>query len=636
MIWVVLLPLLGFLFAVFLGELVPRRVVGYFACAAVGLAFVAGVVMFVGLLGVPEDERDYVSTLYSWIVSGSLSTGVSLLVDPLSVVMVLIVTGVGFLIHVYSLGYMEGDPGYRRFFAYMNLFVLSMLLLVLADNFVLLLVGWGGVGFTSYALIAFWFRREDAARAGVKAFVVNSIGDVGLMLGIFLLFLQVGALDYQTVFGALAQGRSIDPTMLTAITLLLLVGAVAKSAQFPLHVWLPDAMAGPTPVSALIHAATMVTAGVYLIARAYPLFQAVPFTMGLIAVIGAFTALMAAIIGLVQPNIKRVLAYSTISQLGYMFLALGLGGYTAAIFHLMTHAFFKALLFLSAGMMIHALDGEENLFKMGSLRKKLPLAFWGFLIGSLALAGLPGFSGFFSKDEILSLALLGSPGAVVLGEIALVAVAFTAFYAFRVVFLAFSASPASEGVAPSRVLHKPGRDMGVPVLLLVFLAALGGYLQFAGSAGSLTGFLAPVFSRYAPGAVSEVSFGQDYWLVALASTALAILGLLIAAGFYLLRPGLPAVLTRQLRPLYNLVLQGFYLDRAYGVLVVKPLHALARLLAFGLDQRVIDEAVADVGRMVLDLSDAFSRLETGRVRGYMMAILLGAVLILAFLLGGRL
>ncbi|HLZ09408.1 MAG TPA: NADH-quinone oxidoreductase subunit L, partial [Chloroflexota bacterium] len=386
------------------GRLWPRSA-GRVASVMVGLSFVVAVIVFTGLTALAPDDRIRVGEIYTWIGSGAYSIPLGIYLDPLSTAMLLVVTGVSFLIHVYATGYMAGDPGIGRFFAYMNLFVFSMILLVLAGNFVLLMVGWGGVGLCSYLLIAFYSNRPEAAAAGVKAFVVNAVGDVGLILAAALILLTFKAADFVTVFnGAKQVADQGGASTITTITLLLLVAAIAKSAQLPLYFWLPDAMAGPTPVSALIHAATMVTAGVYLIARAAPLYSLAPSTMALVAWIGALTALFAATIGLVKSNIKRVLAYSTVSQLGYMFLAVGVGGYAAGIFHLATHAFFKALLFLGAGAVIHALGGEEDMNRMGGLARRLPLTYVTFLIGGLAISGVPGLSGFFSKDEIISLA----------------------------------------------------------------------------------------------------------------------------------------------------------------------------------------------------------------------------------------
>jgi len=483
-VWLaLLLPLVGFVWCALFGRAWPR-LAGWIASSAIGLSFVAALSVLSGLLSLAPNDRVRVGDLYSWIVSGSgagaVDVPIRVLVDPLSTLMLVVVTGVSFLIHVYATGYMRGDPGYGRFFAYMNLFVFSMLLLVLAGNFLLLMVGWGGVGLCSYLLIAFWFQVPANAAAGVKAFVVNAIGDAGLILASALILTTFNTLDYVTVFKSARTTLPVGSSVVLAITLLLLLAAVAKSAQLPLYVWLPDAMAGPTPVSALIHAATMVTAGVYLIARASPLFTLAPFTIELIGWIGAITALFAATIGLVKLNIKRVLAYSTVSQLGYMFLAVGVGGFTAGIFHLMTHAFFKALLFLAAGAVIHYLHGDEEMPRMGGLARRLPLVYATFLAGALAISGFPLLSGFFSKDEIIGLAFTSPLGNPALGVIALVTAALTAVYMFRLVFMTFHGK---SRVAPEVLehAHEPGSSMTVPLVVLSLLSVFGGYLEFPGN-----------------------------------------------------------------------------------------------------------------------------------------------------------
>ncbi len=429
---VLLIPLAGFLVNALVGRLIPRMVVGWVGAGSIGLAFVLALATLAQVLGGHQADTTY----FTWWASGDFNVPFNLYVDALSTLMILVITGVGFMIHAYSIGYMGEDPGFSRFFAYMNLFVFSMLLLVLAGNFVWLIIGWAGVGLCSYLLIGFWYERTSAVMAARKAFVMNVIGDVGLIFGAFLLFLNLRALDYGTVFARLHQlprGGSV----ITAACLLLLVGGVAKSAQLPLHTWLPDAMEGPTPVSALIHAATMVTAGVYLVARMHLLYDWAPIAAGTVAVIGAVTALFAATIGMVQVDIKRVLAYSTMSQIGYMFLAVGIGAYTAGMFHFMTHAFFKALLFLAAGNVIHALHDEQDIRKMGNLRRGLPITFWTFLVGTLAISGAPLLSGFFSKDQIIHAAVTMGPAAPLLGLIALFTAGLTVFYMFRLFFIAF-------------------------------------------------------------------------------------------------------------------------------------------------------------------------------------------------------
>src|SRR5687768_4330130 len=433
-IWLIpALPLAGFLVNLALGSRLPRPVIGAIACGTVGAAFLVALGCFLALLELSPDERAVVQTLWTWIQAGTLRADVAFLLDPLSSLMALVITGVGFLIHVYSTGYMSHDHDYRRYFLYLNLFTFSMLTLVMASNFLLMFVGWEGVGLCSYLLIGFWYTKQSAADAGKKAFIVNRIGDFGFLLGILLLFWTVGSLDYQVVFEAAPGLLAVGSITATAIGLLLFLGATGKSAQVPLYVWLPDAMEGPTPVSALIHAATMVTAGVYMVARCHVLYELAPAALGVVAVVGAVTAIFAASIGLVQTDIKRVLAYSTVSQLGYMFLACGVGAFTAGIFHLMTHAFFKALLFLGAGSVIHALSGEQELSRMGGLRKHLPITFATMAIACVAIAGIPPFAGFFSKDEILYETF--ASGNIVLWVVATITAFMTAFYMFRLLFL---------------------------------------------------------------------------------------------------------------------------------------------------------------------------------------------------------
>ncbi|MFN8542371.1 MAG: NADH-quinone oxidoreductase subunit L, partial [Thermomicrobiales bacterium] len=551
-------------------------------------------------------------------------------------------TGVGFLIHLYAVGYMADDEGQRRFFAYLNLFVLAMLILVLADNFMLLLVGWGGVGFASFALISHYFYREDAADAAVKAFVVNTLGDVGMMLGIFLMWVTFGAVDYATVFGAAPTRLTQDPAATNtavAITLLLLVGALAKSGQVPLHTWLPDAMAGPTPVSALIHAATMVTAGVYLLARSWPLDEQAPATLTLIAWLGAFTALFGATIGLVQTNIKRVLAFSTISQLGYMFLAAGVGAYSAGIFHLLTHAFFKALLFLAAGVAIHALHGEEDLRNMGGLRRQLPVAWAAFGIGGLAIAGIPPFSGFFSKDEIIWSAFVSERGNVVLGLIALITGGITAFYVFRAFFLAFHGT---SRAATSEVhhdthghggheLHKPGLEMQIPLVVLGVLAIAGGWVLIPGAVNTFDDYLEPVFESMTFHV--EHAGGANYWILAIVAALFGLAGITFAYMAYVARPELSANLARQFAGVHRVLTNRYYVDELYDFAIVRPLKTFGRWLSRFFD-RGIDNATNAVGYLVREASVALRELQTGYVRNYALLIFVGAVLVIGFIVFG--
>ncbi|HVC34323.1 MAG TPA: NADH-quinone oxidoreductase subunit L [Chloroflexota bacterium] len=627
-VWLVLLfPLIGFVWCLLFGRLWPR-LSGWIASLTIGLAFVAAVSVLIGLLALEPGDRIRIGTLYTWIGSGSVSVPLGILVDPLSTVMILVVTGVSFVIHVYATGYMHDDPGYGRFFCYMNLFVLSMLVLVLSDNFLLLMVGWAGVGLCSYLLIAFWFEKPEAAAAGVKAFVVNAIGDAGLILASSLILLTFKSLDYVTVFTSAKETLAVGGGTVTAITLLLLVAAVAKSAQLPLYVWLPDAMAGPTPVSALIHAATMVTAGVYLIARASPLFTLAPFTMGLIAWIGAITALFAATIGLVKPNIKRVLAYSTVSQLGYMFLAVGVGGFAAGIFHLMAHAFFKALLFLAAGAVIHALAGEEDMRKMGGLWKKLPFAYWTFLAATLAISGFPGFSGFFSKDEIISLAFTSDRGNVALGIIALVTAGLTAVYMFRAFFMTFHGeSRVDEHVAEH--LHRPGLAMVAPLVVLGVLSVIGGYVQFPG--GGFTSFLTPAFTYF--GVTPATESGLNPTISGL-SVVVVLLGIVIAWAIWYRNPKTATSLGKSFGPVRAALLNDYGVDALYSLVVVGAVRGLGNVCSGLVDALVLDGIVDGVAESVRGISVGVARLESGYVRTYAVAILTGAIVIIAFMARG--
>jgi NADH-quinone oxidoreductase subunit L len=619
------------------------------ATTAFGAAFIAAIGIYTELVRslTAPSQRVFNVSLWTWITAGDLRVEFALLVDHLSALMLLIITGVGFLIHLYAIGYMHGDRGVGRFFACMNLFILAMSLLVLANNFLLLIVGWGGVGLASYLLIAFWFEKEENARAGVKAFVVNSIGDLGLMAGAFAIFNVFGALDYETVFRGAAEKLPTDGQAAVFITLALLLAAIAKSGQLPLHVWLPDAMAGPTPVSALIHAATMVTAGVYLICRAYPLFEQAPTVMLVVAIIGALTAIMAATIGLVQPNIKRVLAYSTVSQLGYMFLAAGVGSFSAAIFHLTTHAFFKAALFLAAGGVIHALHNEEDMFKMGGLWRRLPWVYGSYLFGALSLAGVPVFAGFFSKDAIIE-AAFGSHGNPLLGVLALITVFLTGFYTFRSLFLAFHGveryEPAAVDVShlrrerrreqarrahspQQRHLHQVGWVMLGPMVVLGALSLLGSLLTFG-----IGDYLEPVFTRYDAAVLEEHTRDAFAYVLMAISTLLALGGIGLAYLFYIRQPDLPAQWTDRFRSVYTFLLNRWYIDELYDRVFVRPTRALGDFVGRVFDPGVVDGVVNGISRFTGATAVALRTTQTGYLRNYALAILGGTVLILLFVL----
>ena len=606
-----LFPAAGALINGLLGRRCSRLCISTVACGAVGVSFLLSLGAFYQLLGRPEGQRLVEQELFTWISAGAgeLSSGsvAQFLVqwgyqlDPLSAVMILVVTGVGFLIHIYSIGYMAHEGGYARFFTYMNLFMFSMLTLVLANNFVLMFVGWEGVGLCSYLLIGFYFERKSAADAGKKAFIVNRIGDFGFMLGMFLIFTAFGTLDYTRVFGlvetqAQAGMLASGDATITAICILLFVGAMGKSAQVPLYVWLPDAMEGPTPVSALIHAATMVTAGVYMVARCSALFVLSPDAMLLVAVVGAFTAIFAASIGLVQNDIKRVLAYSTVSQLGYMFLACGVGAFGAGVFHLMTHAFFKALLFLGAGSVIHALSGEQDMRRMGGLRTRIPVTFWTMMVGTVAIAGFPPLAGFFSKDEILWRAFSSSQGHVLLWAVGVLAAGMTSFYMFRMIFLTFMGKPRMSREVDSHV-HESPKVMTVPLGLLAVGAVVSGWVGIPHLIGQylhhlpqyFEHFLSPVLAHPAAVEGAHASESLEWGLMAL-SVAIALSGLWLARRFYLTHPALPDQLMSRFKHTYTTLLNKYWVDEVYDLLFVNRTKDLANRLA-GFDNRVVDGAV---------------------------------------------
>lgn len=626
-VWLLLLtPLGGSLIIGTLGHRLGRRGIALLACGVVGLAFTLAAAGTLELLGRPAEERAMESTLYSWIALGDFRVSASLLWDPLSSTMSLVVTGVGFLIHLYSVGYMAEDPGFRRYFAYLNLFIFSMLLLVLADNFLLLYVGWELVGLCSYLLIGFWYERREAALAGMKAFVVNRIGDFGFALGVLTIFLTFGTLRYAEVFAAAPQLLAVGSATATAIALLLFVGAIGKSAQLPLYVWLPDAMEGPTPVSALIHAATMVTAGVYLVARTHVLFELAPLAAATVALIGVLTALYAASIATVQDDIKRVLAYSTISQLGYMFLAMGIGAYAAGLFHLVTHAFFKALMFLGAGSVMHALANELNIQRMGGLARRLPITSLTFAAGWLSIAGLPPFSGFFSKDEILAAAF--SSGHMLLWAMGMATAALTAFYMSRHFFLVFLARPRTDRDA-RRVehAHESPALMTGPLIALAVLATLGGSLG-----SSLESYLEPVFEVAERTSSTTVTSGPSELALIAWPLAAAVAGIGLAWLAYLRGAIDPVRWARRLGPIYGLLKNKYYVDELYDALLVRPVVGLAELLAGVLDQGIIDGAVNGIGLVLQRGGAALRQVQSGYVRLYAFTFFLGVVGILVYLI----
>ena len=669
--WIVLLPLLaatvhGITLAL-LRRPLSRWTTIVLSCGAPSVAFGIAFLSLLQLAGQPADQRFLTDTVYTWIGSGSLSADVAFLFDPLSAVMTLVVTGVGSLIHVYSVGYMDDDHredrGFQRFFCFLNLFLFSMLALVLGDNLVLMFLGWEGVGLCSYLLIGFWYADRWNAYCGSKAFIVNRIGDFGFLIGIFLLFWSLAdagaaTVNFQELQAALPKIAEQTVTLpdwlaflpgaphwrlTTLIGLCFFLGAVGKSAQIPLYVWLPDAMAGPTPVSALIHAATMVTAGVYMVCRMGFLYAEAPGASAVIAWTGALTALLAATIAIAQTDIKKVLAYSTVSQLGYMFLAAGCGAYSAAIFHVVTHAFFKALLFLGAGAVILAMHHEQDTDKMGGLRAQVPWTHRWFLIGVLAISGIPPFSGFFSKDEILLSAYLADalPGHDALYAIGLGTAGLTALYMFRLYFRTF----AGECRAPAEVrahAHDPTQWILAPLAVLGALSFLGGWLGPSAAftswmgvdpaqSNSLANFLAPVLH----GTHHEVGFETEQGLAVL-SVAVAGAGVLLAAWLYVWRPGMPARIRQSLAALHRAVVHKYYVDEAYDALFVRPLVALSENVLYrGIDAGVIDGIANGSARLVRGFANGVLRqFQSGLAQGYLVVMLIGSLLVAGFLIAG--
>jgi NADH-quinone oxidoreductase subunit L len=682
-----LLPLLGFIVNALFGRRLPKPVSGGVACASIIASFGVAVTSVLAMLG--ETSHRIEQTVFTWLPSGDLQVPFALYLDPLSALMILVVSGIGSLIHIYSVGYMheETDSEFARYFSYLNLFAAFMLVLVLGASFPVMFVGWEGVGLCSYLLIGFWFTKQSAADAGKKAFVVNRVGDFGFILGMLLIFTNFGTLDFQNVAAAAAARapESAAIGVMTIATLLLVVGAAGKSAQLPLYVWLPDAMEGPTPVSALIHAATMVTAGVYMIGRNAVLFSHAPFTLEVVAVVGALTALMAGTIGLVQNDIKRVLAYSTVSQLGYMFLAMGVGAFGAGIFHLYTHAFFKALLFLGSGAVIHALHGEQDLRHMGGLKKYLPITYWTFLIGALAIAGIPALSGFFSKDEILFRTFVGTDvnghhGYPLLWLIGVATSLLTAVYMFRLVFLAFHgerraaahAAPAGHGAHAPALDHGHGHDgahghgihdappsMAIPLIVLAIGSVFAGYVgvpHALGGSNRLEAFLHPSFEPpahartlttpgEAAGTVAEPAAAQrgeaaahgdetrTEFILMLLSSAVAVAGIFIASYFWLRTPQAAAAVAQRFAPIYRLLYNKYYVDEIYDAVIVQPTKQISSSVLWkGFDAGLVDGTVNGVGHVVSLLSSVMRRLQTGSIRTYAASLILGSVLILAYYL----
>ena len=662
--WLVLaFPLAGSLIIALSWKVLPKRAAGYIGTAAIAIAFGFAVAALIGLLSHPAEERSLHGSLYDYAAAAGIDVELSILVDPLSVFMCLIVTGVSTLIHLYSLAYMTSDRGYNRFFSYLNFFVFSMLLLVLAGNLVLLIVGWAFVGFASYALISFWYRRSTATAAGMKAFVINVVGDIGLVLAAFLILREIGALDLTEIFENASSDLTVNSGVAVAIGLLLLVGAFAKSAQIPLHTWLADAMEGPTPVSALIHAATMVTAGVYLIARFWPIFELAPTAADVAAFIGLATLLFAGTVALVVTDLKRIIAYSTISQIGYMVVGVSIGAYTAGMFHLMTHAFFKALLFMAAGSVIAAMAAVQDVDKMSGFRKALRFTGPMLVIGALALAAFPGTSGFFSKDEILVFAETRGGMYLIFAIGGYIGALMTAIYAFRIVYRVLSGPPCKEaqeleeghlahgdpinpktGEAEDTEVGFPGPDhwiaerarpMRIAMSILGLLALFAGLVQIPGVTYVIDSFLEPVFAEsrlaeeYHPTVAAE-------WRGLAIGAVISIIGILIARYLWVANPALPKRLATRFRRVHDFCANAWYFDSLIDAVVVRPVQAFGSKVADGLiEQRVIGTVASLAAGTVRGAGAAVRISQSGYLRSYALVLLLGLLgLGLYFLIAG--
>ncbi len=657
-LWLIpVLPLVGAAINGLFGKKFSRPAVVMVALLFSGAAF--AMVLFVASQS-SSLTTPHIEFLATWIRAGTFEVDFSFYLDQLSLVMLLVVTGVGFLIHIYSVGYMWEEGGFYRFFAYLNLFMFFMLTLVLASNYLLMFIGWEGVGLSSYLLIGFWFTKDSAASAGKKAFIVNRIGDFGFLIALFILIKHFGSLNFGQVFQSIIpmSPETGGAGLLTAIGLLLMVGAAGKSAQIPLYVWLPDAMEGPTPVSALIHAATMVTAGVYMVARSHVIFERAPMALMVVAIVGTLTALFAATIGVTQTDIKKVLAYSTVSQLGYMFIACGVGAFSAAIFHLMTHAFFKGLLFLAAGSVIHAVGGEQDMRQMGGLRTKIPWTFWTMTIGTLAIAGIPPLAGFFSKDEILWRAYQAS---WVYWAIGLFTAFLTAFYMFRLWFLTFfgeyrGSAEASHGHdvhSGHGGVHESPRVMVVPLVVLAILSVIGGWIGVPGSLGGgnhFDKFMGSVFHATAPALHEHQAAGevappqketegpepQTGHATELALTGISVLAGLLGFGLawllYYRNPQLPQRIAASLGSFYRAVVHKYYVDELYATLFVKPLLAGSALILWhGIDQDVIDATLDNSAHGAREISDSVRHMQSGNLRSYAGWVAAGAAAVIAYM-----
>ena len=640
-LWIIMaLPLAGSMLTLLAGRHWPKKLVNWSSVGFPVLAFLSYCELAREFAALAPSQIPWIKDYFTWMTAGPFRVDFALQVDQLTIVMLGVVTFVGMLIHIYSIGYMAHEDGYYRFFAEMNLFMFFMLTLVMGANLVVMFVGWEGVGLCSYLLISFYFTKKSAADAGKKAFITTRIGDFGFTIGILMAFWLFHAVDYHTMF---ATAANMQPEglhqwgALTAICLLLLAGAVGKSAQLPLYVWLPDAMEGPTPVSALIHAATMVTAGVYMVARMNPLFSRAPAAMLAVAIIGAVTAFYAATIGLAQNDIKKVLAYSTISQLGYMFLACGVGAYAAGIFHLMTHAFFKALLFLAAGSVIHAMGGEQDMWRMGGLRKKIPWTYATMLAATLAISGAPLFAGFFSKDEILFDAYSGPNANFLLYALGLVGALITATYMFRLIFLTFHGKPRFDEHHVH--VHESPKVMLVPLVILGILSIVGGWFAlpvYWGGKDYFKGFLDPVFNssqqlmlQAHPG-WTEPAQSLEFQMAAIA-VVVALIGFFIAFYLYIMKPDAPKKVAQSFRPIYQLLSHKYYVDEIYGALIIGPIVWLSRNVLWKIiDVRIIDGTVNGTAFLSRETGSGLRHFQSGNARSYATWVVVGAVAVTVF------
>lgn len=626
-LWLIpVLPLIGFVINGLGRNVFSKGVIGFIGSAVVLASFGLSVAVFMEL----KNKALIEANLYDWLTAGDFKVSFAFMVDHLSSIMLLIITGVGFLIHLYSVGYMHDDAGFGKFFSYLNLFIFFMLLLVMGSNYLIMFIGWEGVGLCSYLLIGFWYTNPDYADAAKKAFVMNRIGDLGFLMAIFIMGILFHSISFHDVF-AKAQTLGSGNKYIVAITICLFVGAVGKSAQLPLFTWLPDAMAGPTPVSALIHAATMVTAGIYMVARSNVLFSMSPVTLNIIAIVGMATACFAALIAMTQTDIKKVLAYSTVSQLGYMFLGLGVGSYTGAFFHVLTHAFFKALLFLCAGSVIHACSGEQDMRKMGGLRGKLPITFATMLIGTIAISGIPPFAGFFSKDEILAYTFINSKTLYVIGVITAM---FTSFYMFRMLFLTFSGKFRGTHEQEHH-LHESPVSMTFPLIVLAILSIVGGFIgipaAIAPDSHWLAQWLHPVLAdgeKFLPKA-EEMSVGTERLLM-IVSSVCAIVAFGIAYVKYVSNKSLPAAEGEETPALTSLSYHKFYVDEIYDALVRKPLDALSGFLYNIVEKLGIDGLVNGIGKGTVESSKGLRLLQTGNVGFYIFMMVVGIIALLVF------